>query len=165
MPPSQPQISNRINAPQAFFGTMLGVWYAGITRDILTATSSNFSESIPLELVKVCYIFASLILLANFIILLINFQTKVYNFPEIINAQPLNFNKLIEITFSLGKKLLWVTLSFWGFLLVTAILFSSQIDKLLIIFGAIQPIIWILLEIWISWAPYYQDEKEKAKNT
>jgi hypothetical protein len=152
----QASFSRLINPVQAIFGMLWGVWYGGITRDVLSSTSISFTL-LPLGVVKFLYVFSSPILLGLIVYLIISVQTAVYRFPTVWDK---SFREGWHQTLDLGKKSFLFLIPLWGFLTTTYVVFQDQLDSYLVIFGAWHPIIWLSLEAWLVWSSNDQEEGE-----
>lgn len=149
---SMNQRSRILNPSQALFGTLLGVWYGGMTKDVLTSTVINPSIAFPVWSVKALYIIVSFLFLCFFVNYMVEFQNNAYSFPDRFNGD-FTFKDAWTHFGRLIKVLIIISIMISGFLLTTYFTFIGRVDFFVILFGAFQPPIWILLEVWLVWSP------------
>lgn len=131
----------KLNPLQALFGTIWGVWFGSITKDILTSEISPLI-SVDLSTLKILFIVASLIFLGGFILCYDVFQRYVYSLADHESAADVIrcFLRILLI----GALIIVI---FPGFLLTTYMIFPKTINFFLILFGIIQLVVWVALEL------------------
>jgi hypothetical protein len=123
-----------------------GVWYGGLTRDVLASQSVTLS-GLPPVVAKVLYILTSLLWLAFIVYLLFLALQRTVELPS---AWGKTFPEGLAQLRDLAWKLAVLLVGLWGFLAVTYWLFQSDIDFLLVLFGALQLPVWLGLELWFT---------------
>ena len=130
----------KLNALQALFGTLFGVWYSWLTRDILSydpvLTELNplpkvLNSVFSLDFFKVFYIILSFVFLSLLVVLFVIIQSKVYSIPK----QNGDFSKFIRLINSINLLTLAYIIGISGFCFTTWYFFDPLLNKYIMIFG------------------------------
>jgi hypothetical protein len=139
-----------INLGQALFGAIWGVWFGGITRDILELPQPELNIGgnliIPMAAVKVLYILSSFTFIAFYIYHYDRLQRCIRQFPTYFK-DGFSFPKYQIKKKEINNRVVVAFALIWGFILVTFFLFYPLLNNFfLFLFGLVQPLVWYVLD-------------------